>query len=255
MKKKILVVEDNQLNYRLAEYILTQSGYAVEWACNGKECLDMIQQSGYAGILMDVHMPELNGIAATKIIRQTYSQELLPIIGVSADEVTINLDDLIQAGMNGHVSKPYQIETLLAKIHSFIAEGAATQPLSEETNKPVRPETAAATEWLDFTKVLKQSHGDLSLLRKTAPLLRKTTREVWLQIDQALITSDHAALLSHLHRLKGTIGAFTTEGPFQTIGELEELVAKNAIMEATTLLPDLKKSIDDLDGLLQQHLS
>lgn len=254
MKKNILVVEDNELNYRLAEYILTQNGYAVEWACNGKECLEKIKQTGYAGILMDVHMPELDGVAATKIIRQTYSKEVLPIIGVTADEEKTELDVLIQAGMNGHLSKPYHIETLLAKVQNLISKCESTQQIAMDENNPAPMEAETETEWLDFTKVLRQSQGDLSLLRKTGPLFSKTVRELLSQIDQSLFANDRSALLFHLHRLKGLIGAFTTEGPFQTVGYLEELVTKNDLTIVTTLLPALKKNITALSDLLIQNL-
>jgi CheY-like chemotaxis protein/HPt (histidine-containing phosphotransfer) domain-containing protein len=254
MKKNILVVEDNEISFRLAEYVLTQSGYQVEWACNGKECLEKIKHTRYAGILMDVHMPELDGVEATKRIRQILPKELLPIIGVTAEDERTELDVLIQAGMNGHLSKPYQIETLLAKVQSVIASCESTPSMCRDTNNPAEKKVTLETDWLDFSKILKQSQGDISLLKKTAPLFSGTSRKLLSDINQSLLTNDSAELQHHLHQLKGILGAFTTEGPFQTIVHLEKMVANNYMDEITALLPTLKQDIQALDELLQQNL-
>ncbi len=255
MKINILVVEDNEISFRLAEYILTQSGYQVEWACNGKECLEKIKSTQYAGILMDVHMPELDGIEATKIIRQTHPKELLPIIGVTAEDTTTELDFLIQSGMNGHLSKPYQIETLLSKIQALVAECDSRPQILMKINSSTNTPETTELKWLNFKKILTQSQGDITLLKKITPLYSKTTQDLLSKIEQSLVKNKRTKLKHQLHQLKGVLSNFTTEGPFKTVVYLETLTRNNKMSELIALLPILKEEISVLQAYLEEQLS
>lgn len=251
MNKNILIVEDNEISYRLAEYILTQNGYQVVWACNGKECLEQITRHDYICILMDVHMPELDGIEATKIIRQTFSKEMLPIIGVTAEDVQTELDMLIQCGMDGHLTKPYQIDSLLMVIQDILKKReirhSAFSRNSDNTESPISTDI----EWLNADKILARSQGNIALLKKTAPLYGKATEKILSSIEQSLSTNDKQGLHNHLHQLKGVVGCFTIEGPFRRLKVMERFAERNETNKIQAQLPVLMKEIQVLKKYLE----
>jgi signal transduction histidine kinase/ligand-binding sensor domain-containing protein/ActR/RegA family two-component response regulator len=111
----ILVAEDNLMNQRLIMRITSKLGYEADLANNGQEALDMIREKDYDLILMDVQMPELDGIQATKIIRQRYGSMPL-IMAMTANAMDDDFERCITAGMDDYISKPLNIELLLKKL-------------------------------------------------------------------------------------------------------------------------------------------
>ncbi len=113
----ILVVEDDRSNQRVAEQILRQGGYSVDVASNGLEALDRLRSTHYDLVLMDVQMPELDGIEATRRIRDGAETGLptgIPIIAATALSQPLDRERCIQAGMSGFIAKPIHPQALLA---------------------------------------------------------------------------------------------------------------------------------------------
>ena len=112
--KRILVAEDNELNWEIAYELLQDLGLELEWAENGQVCLDMFRQSApgyYDAILMDIRMPKMNGYEATDAIRATdRSDASLPIIAMTADAYSEDIQRCLDHGMNAHVAKPIDIK-------------------------------------------------------------------------------------------------------------------------------------------------
>ena len=116
MKKiKILVAEDIPLNQMLIQLILADFGFECDIAENGKIVLEKIKEKEYDIILMDLHMPEMNGYEATDYIRNTM-QLTIPIIALTADVATIDIEKSKKAGMNDYISKPIDEQLLYKKI-------------------------------------------------------------------------------------------------------------------------------------------
>lgn len=121
----VLLVEDNELNMEIASYMLEKKGVIVTEAKNGKEALDLFtasQLDTYDIILMDIMMPVMNGLEATKAIRQLQRTDAttIPIIAISANAFS---DDMVQSrdsGMNAHLSKPLDFEKVYQLIHHYI---------------------------------------------------------------------------------------------------------------------------------------
>ena len=116
--KKILLVEDNELNAEIAEEILSRQGMHVDIAENGKKCLEILDEKTedyYDLILMDVQMPVMNGYEATKAIRKSNKHyATIPIIAMTANAFEEDKEQALQVGMNAHVAKPLDIDNLLA---------------------------------------------------------------------------------------------------------------------------------------------
>ncbi len=107
LKGKILLVEDNALNQQVASEIMTNlGGLEVDIACNGQEAVDKVtgqDKSVYDLVLMDMHMPVLGGVEATRIIKETGKYDSLPIYALSADMFSDNLDVALDCGMAGYL--------------------------------------------------------------------------------------------------------------------------------------------------------
>ncbi|NOU45562.1 MAG: response regulator, partial [Bacteroidales bacterium] len=113
---KILVAEDNSINQKVAIHALDQLGYQCDLAKNGKQAVELHLRNNYDVIFMDIQMPELDGLEASKFIRkyEIENQPLKPVIIVAATANAFNEDKLncLQAGMNYHMSKPFRPEEL-----------------------------------------------------------------------------------------------------------------------------------------------
>ncbi len=116
---KILLVEDNPLNQLIAKELLTGNGYSVVVADHGEEAIELVKQDDYNLILMDIHMPKMNGYDATNFIRQNLKMERIPIIAMTADAMVGIEEKVIESGMNDCVFKPFDVERLLSKIERW----------------------------------------------------------------------------------------------------------------------------------------
>lgn len=118
---RLLLVEDNNLNLEIATTLLEEAGAKVEQAMNGREAVEKIAQASagqYDLILMDVQMPEMDGYEATRQIRAMAdpARSQIPIIAMTANAFSEDIQDALAAGMNDHIAKPFEIHKLLRKI-------------------------------------------------------------------------------------------------------------------------------------------
>lgn len=122
--KKILLVEDNKLNQLVAKKVLHKFKTVVTLAENGQEAVDKVQKDQFDIILMDIHMPLMDGLEATEAIRALHDPiyQQIPIIALTADAYSKRVQDTIHAGMNDFLSKPYQPEDLFQKIKENLNE-------------------------------------------------------------------------------------------------------------------------------------
>lgn len=122
---RILVVEDNDINAEIATELLEEEGCIIERACNGVECIDMLEKadnSYYAMILMDIQMPVMNGYDATRKIRRMKNQNKaqIPIIAMTANAFTEDKQMALDVGMNDHVSKPIDMNILVPIMMRYV---------------------------------------------------------------------------------------------------------------------------------------
>ncbi len=123
---RILLAEDNELNWEIAGELLSAQGFVVDWAENGQKCLEMFQASqpgDYRLILMDLRMPVMNGYEATQAIRALDRPDAaaIPIIAMTADAFSEDVHKCLACGMNAHLAKPLDMRELLRLIQKFLA--------------------------------------------------------------------------------------------------------------------------------------
>ncbi len=119
---RILVVEDNQVNQKVVTAVLRKRGYSIEMANNGREALSKLEEaSDFDLILMDVQMPVLDGLEATRLIRKDLRWKTLPIVAMTAHAMSGDKERCLDAGMNGYISKPVHPSHLLTTVGEFLA--------------------------------------------------------------------------------------------------------------------------------------
>lgn len=123
--RRVLVVEDNELNAEIAECLLEERGFEVDWVCNGAEAVEQIkntQPGTYDVILMDIMMPVMDGLDATRAIRAMEREDChtIPIVAMSANAFDDDLKKSVECGMNGHLSKPVDVEKLYQTLAEII---------------------------------------------------------------------------------------------------------------------------------------
>ena len=120
----ILLAEDNELNWEIAHEILTEAGFEVDWAENGQICVDKFNESQpgyYDAVLMDIRMPVMNGYEAAKALRALDRPDAkLPIIAMTADAFSEDIQQCLDCGMNEHVAKPIDIQKLMKLLKTYL---------------------------------------------------------------------------------------------------------------------------------------
>jgi len=119
-KKKVLVVDDNHINLSIASKILTKAGILIETANNGKVAIEKLQENNFDAVLMDIQMPEMDGYTATRQIRKIKRYQDLPIIALSANMMSQDVNKSLEIGMNAHIGKPINVQHLLATLAKLI---------------------------------------------------------------------------------------------------------------------------------------
>lgn len=118
-----MLVEDNQINQKIVILSLKNIVKTIDIANNGKEALDMFGSTKYDLILMDIQMPVMDGITATRKIRElesSISSNSIPIIALTANALAGDRETCLAAGMNDYISKPFQIEMLVQKMRDLL---------------------------------------------------------------------------------------------------------------------------------------
>ncbi len=119
----LLLVEDNELNQMVATGVLENGGFTIELAENGKEAVDLLRERGeeyFATVLMDIQMPVMDGLTATKVIREDLGFSRIPILAMTAQALSEERDRCIEAGMNDHITKPIDARELIAKLDNWV---------------------------------------------------------------------------------------------------------------------------------------
>ncbi len=122
--ERILLVEDNDLNREIAQFMLEEIGFEVEIACDGQDAVTAMLDSEdgrYNYVLMDVQMPIMNGLEATRQIRQNARPYLqtVPIVALTANAFNEDVEECLEAGMNAHLSKPFKIDDIVNTLSRF----------------------------------------------------------------------------------------------------------------------------------------
>ena len=159
----MLVVDDNTLNREVAADFLNLVGMEVELATDGLHALEILKSQAFDVVLMDVHMPNMDGMQATRAIRQTPALAHLPVIALTAQARTEDREAIESAGMNAHLSKPIDEQQLYESLRHWIGKPVPTaQGLPAETSDA----ESAAGSHLDLAQMQQRFRGNVNLIAR-----------------------------------------------------------------------------------------
>ena len=216
---RILLAEDNANNREVALDFMAAARMRVDVAFNGLDAVRMAQEGDYDLVLMDVQMPELDGLAAARAIRQDARLRTLPIVAMTAHAMASDRELSRLAGMNDHVTKPIDPDLLFCTLLKWIdPDRLQDRPLPPATLPPAPPAPAApgpqslpAVPGIDWRLALDNVGGQRARLEKRAGSFVREYGAAPRLLREALNGGDHARLQSMAHNLKSSaayIGAF-----------------------------------------------
>jgi len=119
--KRVLVVEDNEMNMQLVEFLLEEGGYGIVKATSGEEAVAVARGAEAVDlILMDIHLPGMDGLSVVRELKSDARTRHIPILALTAHAMRGDKDRFLQAGCDGYISKPIDVKNFLAAISSFI---------------------------------------------------------------------------------------------------------------------------------------
>lgn len=215
----ILLVEDNAVNQLVAKKILELEGAEIHLAENGQEAVDSVRSHGktYDVVLMDIQMPVLDGYEATKMIRQLDESSDIPIIAMTANAMTSDKQDAIDAGMDDYVSKPFNTDVLIETIQRC-ASLRCDMALERELAKPDLGSKIPSV--LNVSEALTRLSGDEHIYTLALSSYLSDSNHLIAQLPRDLDASNADGVLSTLHTLRGasaTIGADRLVNDIQTV--------------------------------------
>ncbi len=215
--KKILLVEDNEMNRLVANAVLETTGVIITEAENGLEAIECLKQQEYDLILMDVQMPVMDGLEAAAKIRKDINKTI-PIIALTANAIKGESDRCRAAGMNDFLSKPFEEEELIQMLCHWLESGS----IESKSNKQ-----ALQTKRLyDLSSLNRISQGNTAFLKKMVTLFNEQVPKSVQEMKDALQQKDFTKLRSIAHKIKPAIDNMGIAALHQVIRDIEKNAAE-----------------------------
>jgi CheY-like chemotaxis protein/HPt (histidine-containing phosphotransfer) domain-containing protein len=268
-----LLAEDNVINQQVAMGMLQRAGHNVTVANNGLEVLRLLAEDSYDVILMDVQMPEMDGLQAATAIRENErgTGRHVPIIAMTAYAMKGDRERCLDAGMDDYVSKPVHAKELAQVLARVM--GAMTQSHPEAmVQPPAAPSPAGSAPpvstvsgdgqganggVIDWEAALDLLEGRNDSLITLVKLFREQCPKITQEIHQALDAGDAAHLQRAAHSLKGSAAVFHAQPTVDAASQLERLGREGDLKSAPEVLHTLDDRIgpllSELDHYLQDH--
>ncbi|MDY6952521.1 MAG: response regulator, partial [Thermodesulfobacteriota bacterium] len=273
-KIRILLAEDNVVNQRVALHVLQKFGYHAHAVANGKEALQALETAPHDLVLMDVQMPEMDGVAATREIRKREDKlkaesskpkgekgfqhsarlEHIPIVAMTAHAMKGDRERCLEAGMNDYTSKPIDPEELLKKIEKWTdkddkigpdnerAEGQDDGALGKEQEKPP----------VDLAKALERAMGDAGFLEEMLQAFLSRIPEQVEELRAALKEGDGETLQQKAHTLKGSAANLSADTIAAIALNLEQMGREGNLQAGEQALGELHDNAASLETYVQE---
>jgi PAS domain S-box-containing protein len=198
VRLRVLVAEDNELNVAVLQEILSQRGYRARFARDGRAALELATADTFDLLLLDLHMPELDGFEVVDAIRlrERTTGAHLPIIALTARSSSRDRERALAAGMDDFLAKPIEVDALWSAIDRVV--------------KVFPPAPRREPRLLDARAILRVCGGQARVLDKLCGVFRESVPPQMSEVRTALASSDLTRLRESAHKLHGTLAAFST---------------------------------------------
>ena len=212
--KSVLLAEDNKTNQLLARVILEKFGIIVTIANNGYEAIELLLDNDYDIILMDLQMPLIDGLSATKIIRSKLRSNI-PVIALTANAILGDKEKCIAAGMDDYISKPFDRNELAQKMLRLIIKKSSKLEPMAITNKYIDP-------IYDLNRLRAQASHDEAFVLKLLELFCELINETIQNIDEAIASKKLNLVKDYAHKIKASIDLLDITELKSKVREIED---------------------------------
>lgn len=241
----ILLAEDNAVNQKLAIRLLEKRGHHVVVAANGRHALSALEKRSFDLVLMDVQMPEMDGLEATHRLREKEKStgQHQAVVAMTALVMKGDRERCMAAGMDGYLSKPIRPQELDEILDSYVAKERVDHPVEEPSNLR---EASVCTE-----ELLERIDGDRAFLSELLDLFRQDYPGQLQAAREAVSKGDAAALQRVGHALKGALGNLAAPIASRLAGELESMGRSGDIALAGTRVAELEEELPRVIAMLE----
>jgi two-component system, sensor histidine kinase and response regulator len=239
--KSILVVDDHPLNREIVLAFLSGTRIRVDVAENGLEALEkLIARPAYDLVLMDLQMPEMDGLEATRAIRKRPEFQSLPVVALTAESTAQDFENTRNAGMNAHLTKPIHALELLQTLLQFLGHGQEAVelfiPAGADIESPIIP-------GVDCGSLLDRIGGSVEMMYQLLDEFVRENRDVNLRIAELLENSDTEAERL-VHKLKGSAGNLGINEVFRICSDLQACIRSGRKAASEELLSELAQALE-----------
>ncbi len=255
--RRVLLVEDNELNQEVATELLMDMGLEVDLAPDGAVAVQKVQENRYDIVLMDMQMPVMDGLTATRQIRRLPGLAGLPILAMTANVMASDRQRCLDAGMNDHSAKPFDPQVLYDRLLHWLGAPAAETGVSSAVAAEVvsPPPGFGGIPGLDSALGLRQAMGRTKLYCNLLARFVNGQADFSLRIGGAMAASDWHAAERIAHTLKGTAAQIGAGEIRQLAGQLEQAIRSREPLEKLDMLQaDLEVRLSQLVEALASHL-
>ncbi|MEW6262500.1 MAG: response regulator [Thermodesulfobacteriota bacterium] len=248
---KVLLAEDEGINQQAARSLLERRGHRVVAVENGRQVLEALARENFDLILMNARMPEMDGLTATKLIREKERVGVghVPILAMTAEAMKGDRETCLAAGMDGYLAKPIEAGELYRAITSVLPEARMVYRAEPDSPEPILPV-------MEKKEVLNLVGGDEVLLRELAGLFLKELPLRLGEIEAAVKSADPRALSLAARQLKASAATFAAKASVRTLKRLEDMGSREDLASAPAAcdllkieLERLKRALADLTAL------
>lgn len=245
---KVLLAEDNLINQRVASELLRRWGHLVQVAGNGLEALSILERDSFDLIFMDLQMPGMDGLEATKRIRQMEAEsgEHVPIVAMTAHAMRGDRERCLAAGMDDYLTKPINPELMSGIICKFAAS---------RTGQSASANQVGGSGALDMDKLDQRFEDDLELKHQLMQVFLEEYPVLMEDVRKAVADSDPEALARAAHTVKGSLGYFEATEASKAAFGLEQLGRSGSMQGASEGLDKLEKEMKSVRDAISRILS
>ena len=239
MGASILLVEDNRVNQLLAKTLLERRGWIVRVAGNGNEALAVLKEGGIDLVLMDVQMPGMDGLQATRLIREDERNggRHIPIVGLSAHATRADREECLKTGMDDYVTKPIQVQHLYAAVERLL-------PVQDQKDKAI-----------DLHDFLYAVNGDRGFLTELVEQFRRDYPVSLENLSDAMHRRDAPQAEKIAHSLKSVVGIFGAMAAVELLEKIESLAEGRHLEKAEDLCRQLQAEMARVEQGLKKELA